>query len=101
MPDVTSLATLAPFTDGAVVSRVLLKTKGGSATLFAFGADEGLTEHTSTSAALAVVVEGEMAFTIGGETRVATAGDAVTLPADVPHALHAATSCRMLLFLLK
>lgn len=101
MPDLLSLETITPFTAEAVVSRVLLKGAGGSATVFSFAEGEGLTEHTSTSQALAVVLEGKMQFTLEGAMSEASAGEAVKLPANVPHTLHAAQSCRMLLFLLK
>ncbi len=101
MPDLLSLEAVAPFTTEAIVSRVLLKGAGGSATLFSFAEGEGLSEHTSTAHALAVVLAGEMEFTVDGTACSAGAGEAVKLPANVPHALHATSACRMLLFLLK
>ncbi len=96
-----SLSALAPFAPEAIVSRVLAKTKGGSATLFAFAAGEELSEHTSAFDALAVVLEGEIAFTLEGVTHAASSGSAILLPGNVPHALHAPAPCRMLLILLK
>ena len=95
------LSVLAPFAPEAVVSRVLTKTKAGSATLFAFAAGEGLSEHTSPFDALILVLEGEMDFTLDGTTHTAESGSAILLPGNVPHALHAAVPCRMLLVLLK
>ena len=40
--EVKPLAELLQYQDGSIVSHVLLKNKGGSGTLFAFGQGEGL-----------------------------------------------------------
>ena len=58
---VVKVAGLVGYQDGAVVSRVVLKQKGGSVTLFAFDAGQGLGEHTAPFDALANVVEGDAA----------------------------------------
>lgn len=91
----------ADYAEGAVVSRKLLKTPAGSATLFAFDAGEGLSEHTSTSEALVLVTDGTAEVTLCGETHRVGPGEAIVLPADVPHALHAPERFQMLLVLLR
>jgi quercetin dioxygenase-like cupin family protein len=70
-------------------------------TLFAFDRGEGLSEHTTPFDALALVLEGQLVFTIGGTTVTAGAGAIVRLPAGVPHALDAASPVRMLLVMLR
>ena len=52
--EVKALSELLQFQDGAIVSRVLLKNKGGTVTLFAFAVGEGLSEHTAPFDALVV-----------------------------------------------
>ena len=84
-----------------IASRVLSKSAGGSATLFAFAAGEGLTEHTSPFEALALMLEGMLVLTIGGQAVEARRGDIVRMPANVPHALEASASSRMLLIMLR
>jgi quercetin dioxygenase-like cupin family protein len=88
-------------TANGIASRVLIKTLGGSITLFAFDAGEGLTEHTSPFEALVLVLEGVMTLTIGGTPVRATGGTFVRLPANVPHALDAIQPTRLLLIMLR
>jgi quercetin dioxygenase-like cupin family protein len=47
-------------------------------------------EHSHHNEQLGFIVEGELTFTIGGETRTLRAGDTYSIPANVPH--HAVTS---------
>ena len=94
----TELVDVAP---GAIVSRVLAKSGGGNVTLFAFDQGQGLSEHTAPFDALVQVVDGCLELTIGdAEVRVG-GGQIVRMPANVPHALHAAEPSRMLLTMLK
>lgn len=77
------------------------KASGGNLTLFAFDAGQGLTEHTSPFDAFAVVLEGVLILTIGGTPVCATPGTIVRMPPDVPHAVDAPESARMLLVMLR
>ncbi len=96
-----SLNGLITPTEGGIASRVLCKTSGGNVTLFAFDAGQGLTEHTSPFEALAMVLEGACTITIGGTSVRATPGTVVRMPADVPHALEAIETTRLLLVMLR
>jgi quercetin dioxygenase-like cupin family protein len=96
-----SLNGLIRPTEGGIASRVLCKTSGGNVTLFAFDAGQGLTEHTSPFEALAMVLEGACTITIGGTSVRATPGTVVRMPADVPHALEAIETTRLLLVMLR
>ena len=58
---------------------------------------EEIQEHTSTRAALAIVLEGRIIFTVDGEEKEIQGMEAVHLPASVVHALRADTNSRMLL----
>ena len=84
-----------------IASRVLAKTDGGSVTLFAFDAGQGLSEHTAPFDALVLVLSGAMDLTIGGQPVRAEPGTLVRMPAGVPHALDAAEPTRMLLVMLR
>ena len=94
------LAALAPIEAGRVATRVLHKTAGGSASVLAMAAGEGLREHTNPSQALVVVVEGEARISVAGEPHAVAAGETIRLPAGVPHAVEAVADLRMLLILL-
>lgn len=95
------LVDLITPTDRGIASRVLAKNGGGNVTLFAFDAGEGLSEHTTPYDALAITLEGSLTITIGGRAVTAAAGTIVRMPANVPHAVDAAASSRMLLIMLR
>jgi quercetin dioxygenase-like cupin family protein len=92
-------ALITPTAQG-IASRLLARTSGGSITLFAFDAGQGLTEHTSPYEALVMVLEGSLMLTIGGSPVRAAPGTLVRMPANVPHALEAPEPARMLLVML-
>jgi len=96
-----ALGDLIAVQAGAVVSRELKRTSGGTVTLFAFDGGQGLSEHTAPFDALVQVVDGALDLSIGGESVHVEAGEVVLMPANVPHALHAPNPARMLLTMLR
>ena len=99
--EVKALTDLLQYQDGSIVSRVLLKNKGGTVTLFACDQGEGLSEHTAPFDALVLVVDGEAEVEIAGEAYSVRTGETITLPADIPHAVRAATRFKMLLTMIR
>lgn len=95
------LAELIDVQAGGVVSRTLLKNASGSVTLFAFGAGEGLSEHSTPHEAAVQVLEGKAEVRIGSDEHTVGAGEILHLPAGVPHALHAPEDFVMLLTMLR
>jgi quercetin dioxygenase-like cupin family protein len=95
------LAGLVEFGPGAVVSRTLVKRGTGTVTLFAFDAGQGLSEHTAPFDALVQVLEGEAEVVLGGKAHRLAGGDAILMPADVPHALAAVRPFKMLLTMIR
>lgn len=95
------LRTLITPTDHGIESRVLARTAGGNLTLFAFGAGQELSEHTTPFDALVMVLDGSITLTIGGTPVTATPGTIVRMPASIPHAVHASERARMLLLMLR
>lgn len=118
---VQQLNGMLQYQSGSVVSRVLMKNKGGTVTLFAFSRGEGLSEHTAPFDALVNVIEGEAEIGIAplkvrartgaakGETDLDTtlekfrvrAGEIITLPANRAHAVMAASDFKMLLIMIR
>jgi quercetin dioxygenase-like cupin family protein len=92
---------LVDYQDGSVVSRVLLKQKGGNVTVFAFDAGQELSEHTAPFDALVNVLEGEVEVTISGTLLRLGAGQLVILPANQPHALKAISRFKMMLTMIR
>lgn len=98
---VEKLDETVEYQGGAVVSRTVVKKKGGNVTLFAFDQGEGLSEHTTPFDALVQVLDGEARITVGGEEYRVGTGDSILMPADVPHALRADVRFKMLLTMIK
>ena len=99
--EVTTLLDLLQYQDSSIVSRVLLKNKGGTVTLFAFDAGEGLSEHTAPFDALVVVTDGDAQVEIAGESFRVRQGETIILPANRPHAVKATTKFKMLLVMIR
>ena len=93
--------SLITYQESSVVSRQILKRASGNVTLFAFDADQGLSEHTTPFDALVHVLEGEVEIVIAGTPLRAKTGDLVVLPAQQPHALRAITKFKMLLTMIR
>ena len=109
---VKPLTGMLQYQASSVVSRVLLKNKGGTVTLFAFSKGEGLSEHTAPFDALVQVIEGEAEIGIAPvkeESKTDTtlekfsvhAGEIITLPANRAHAVAATTDFKMLLIMIR
>ena len=91
------LAALVDYRPGQIVSRTLVQNKAVSVTLFAFDAGEEISEHDSSGDALVYVLDGMGQLTIGGTAHTATAGQAVVMPATIPHAVYAPERFKMML----
>jgi quercetin dioxygenase-like cupin family protein len=99
--EVKPIGELLEYQDSSIVSRVLLKNHGGTVTLFAFDQGEGLSEHTAPFEALVFVIDGEAEVEIAGRAYSVTTGETITLPANIPHAVKAATRFKMLLTMIR
>ena len=99
--EVKQLGELLQYQEGSIVSRVLLKNKGGTVTLFAFDESQGLSEHTAPFDALVLSIDGEADIEIAGEGYQVRQGETITLPANRPHAIKAATRFKMLLTMIR
>jgi quercetin dioxygenase-like cupin family protein len=98
---VSRLADLVNYQDGAVVSRTLVDKNVGTVTIFAFARGQGLSEHTAPYDALVYVFDGESDITISGKTIRLKSGDMTIMPANQPHALKAVSGFKMMLVMIK
>jgi quercetin dioxygenase-like cupin family protein len=98
---VLQLLGLADYQEGAVVSRQITKAEAGNVTLFAFDEGQELSEHTAPFDALVHILEGEAEVRIGGKPSILGAGDAIVMPAGIPHALRAVHRFKMLLTMIR
>ena len=95
------LAELAEYADDAVVSRTLTKGSGGTLTVFAFDAGQGLSEHTTPFDAWVMALQGSATVTIGPSEIPFSTGSLLLMPANVPHAISTTERFKMLLVMLK
>ena len=100
-PAVENLKQMLRFQDKAIVSRMLVKNAGGSVTLFAFDSGEGLSEHTAPFDALVIGIEGTADIRLGGVCHRVGEGDALFMPANMPHAVEPASAFKMLLVMIR
>jgi len=99
--EVFNLADHVDYADGSVVSKTLLKKNTGNITLFSFAAGQGLSEHTAPFDAVVHILDGRAEITIGGEPHEVKSGEMLIMPANVPHALHAADRLKMWLVMIR
>jgi quercetin dioxygenase-like cupin family protein len=85
----------------AVVSKTILKRQTGNVTLFAFDRGEGLSEHTAPFDAMVQVLDGLVEIKIGGKPHLLKEGEAIIMPANIPHALKALERFKMMLIMIK
>jgi len=94
---VIDLCNLVAYQSGSIVSRMLVYTKAGTITVFAFDAGEGLSEHTAPYDAILQVLDGEALITIADKEYPMKAGELIIMPAKIPHAVHAIAPFKMML----
>lgn len=97
----STLAELADYAPQGIVSRTLIDKPAGTVTLFAFDAGQALSEHQAPFDALVQILDGAAQVTIAGRDINVSAGQIITMPANVPHALRAQQRFKMLLTMIK
>ena len=96
-----TVTDLVGYEEGRVVSRTLAAKPHVNITLFAFDQGEEISAHTSPGDAMVQILDGRARITIDGEALEADAGQVVVMPANVPHAVYAATRFKMMLTVVK
>jgi quercetin dioxygenase-like cupin family protein len=97
LPPISKLINLVEYQDNSVVSKTLIDTRMETVTVFAFAAGQGLSEHTSPFEAMVSILDGEAGITIDGKSIHLKAGEMITMPANIPHALQAIKKFKMML----
>ena len=98
---VLTMTELIAYQEGSVVSRTLIDKKIGTLTLFAFGAGQGLSEHTAPYDAVVQIVDGEADITIAGTVHHLVTGQMIIMPANHPHSLRSDQRFKMLLVMIR
>lgn len=96
-----TLSQQVDYQPGKVVSLTLAQQPGAGITLFAFAEGEAISTHAAGGDAMATVLEGTAEITIDGVPHVLNAGEAIIMPAGIPHAVQAVTAFKMYLVVVK
>ena len=83
------------------LSRTIYQDERLKVVLFAFSADQELSEHTASTPAILQFLGGEADVTLGREKVTASAGTWIHMAAQLPHSIRTRTPVEMLLLLLK
>lgn len=86
--------------EGIISKRVIDRTVG-TVTLFSFDKGQRLSTHSAPFDALVQVVEGEAEIIINEVSFTLGAGDAIIMPAGIPHAVNAVAKFKMILTMIK
>jgi quercetin dioxygenase-like cupin family protein len=99
--EVATLTETVRVAPGAIVSRTIMRSAGGNVTVFAFDADQALSEHSAPFDAMVQLLDGELVVSIAGDEYTLAPGETIIMPADVPHAVRAPEEARWMLVMLK
>jgi quercetin dioxygenase-like cupin family protein len=91
------LAASIEYSQKGIISRQIVRNKSGRVTLFSFDEGQSLSEHTASSDEIIQVLEGEANVIIDGKENIVTTGEAMIMPANLPHALKAVKKFKMVL----
>ena len=94
---VLPLADQVEYLRGQVVSKTLAQNSRQSITLFAFDKGEEISAHKSGGDAMVFALDGKGKITIDGKEHILKKGDAIVMPAQIPHAVYAEEQFKMLL----
>ncbi|MDR1130174.1 MAG: cupin domain-containing protein [Prevotellaceae bacterium] len=95
------LARSIEYSREGIISRQIVRNNVGNVTLFSFDEGQSLSEHTASFDELIQVLEGEANVIINGKENILTAGEAIIMPANIPHALKAVKKFKMILISIK
>ena len=101
MGTIINLKDGVAFAKDSIVSKIIVKNDKGNITLFAFDQGQMLSEHTAPFDAFVQVTEGKGTIYIDKQEYSLKEGDAILMPANIPHAVEAKQAFKMLLTMIK
>lgn len=89
------------YSNGSIISKMIIKKEVGNVTLFSFDEGQSLSEHTAPFDALVQIIEGKAEIHINKVPFELNEGESIVMPADIPHAVVALGRFKMLLTMIK
>lgn len=99
--EVINFKDAVSYADGGIVSKTLFDKPAGSLTLFAIAAGQGIKEHKSAYDATVQMIDGQAKFQVADKVYELKAGEALIMPADIPHAVLPGSAFKMLLIMIR
>jgi quercetin dioxygenase-like cupin family protein len=96
-----NFAEKVDYSPEGIVSKQVIKKEKGNITLFAFDKGQQLSEHSAPFDALVQVLDGQAEILINRVPYKLTTGQAIIMPANIPHAVNAVERFKMLLTMIK
>lgn len=96
-----NLRGLVGYDSGKVASLTLAQQPKVGMTLFVFDGNEEISTHTAPGDAFVQILEGQAEITIAGTVHQMAEGQAIVMPAGIPHSVRAVTQFKMLLTVVK
>lgn len=98
---VMNFAEKVDYSPEGIVSKQVIKKEKGNITLFAFDKGQQLSEHSAPFDAMVQVLDGQAEILINRVPYKLNAGQAIIMPANIPHAVIAVERFKMLLTMIK
>lgn len=96
-----NLTNSIEYSDGSIVSKAIIDKPGVTITLFAFDKGQSLSKHSTPFDALVQILDGEAEIIIDETNYAIKTGEAIIMPANIPHAVKAINEFKMLLSMIK
>jgi len=96
-----NLLALTPIVPDATVSKPLVNSDALRQVVFAMDKGQIISEHRAPFVVVVQVLDGELDFTVDGQTRRLAAHDWLVMPPNKPHDLDAVLPTRFLLTMVK
>lgn len=96
-----SLQEAIEYSNDSIVSKTIIDKKNGTVTLFAFDKGQKLSEHSTPYDAMVQIIDGEAEVLINKKINILNKGEAVIMPANIPHAINAKNRFKMMLIMIK
>lgn len=98
---VINFAEKVDYSPEGIVSKQVIKKEKCNITLFAFDKGQQLSEHSAPFDAMVQVLDGQAEILINRVPYKLKAGEAIIMPANIPHAVNAVEKFKMLLTMIK
>ena len=99
--EVFKFADKIEYSSNGIVSKKIIQKPSGNITLFSFDTGQELSEHTAPFDALVQVLDGQAEIIINRISYIVSTGEAIIMPAGIPHAVKAPNAFKMLLTMIK